>query len=180
MKIWAGWTLNHRNPSSAPMISAHSSARFGWVGRVEQRDEHERDEGDDDGPAGQAVEPVGEVHAVRGGDDRERREQRRTATGRSATAPTNGTAMAGDVVGLLDLPGGDERDDRQPDELLAGPDPLPRPRVEVVVERAEQRRRRPAPRAARTSPRPAAAQEEVDAEDDDDDQQRRPSSACLP
>ena len=31
MKIWAGWTLNHRNPSSAPMISAHSRARFGWA-----------------------------------------------------------------------------------------------------------------------------------------------------
>ena len=28
MKIWAGWTLNHRNPSSAPMISAHSRARL--------------------------------------------------------------------------------------------------------------------------------------------------------
>ena len=31
MKIWAGWTLNQRNPSSAPMISAHRSARFGWA-----------------------------------------------------------------------------------------------------------------------------------------------------
>ena len=31
MKIWAGWTLNHRKPSSAPMISTHSSARLGWA-----------------------------------------------------------------------------------------------------------------------------------------------------
>ena len=31
MKICAGWTLNHRNPSSAPMIRAHSRARFGWA-----------------------------------------------------------------------------------------------------------------------------------------------------
>ena len=29
MKIWAGWTLNQRKPSSAPMISAHRNARFG-------------------------------------------------------------------------------------------------------------------------------------------------------
>ena len=32
MKIWAGWTLNQRKPSSAPMISAHRNARFGWAG----------------------------------------------------------------------------------------------------------------------------------------------------
>ena len=75
MKIWAGWTLNHRNPSSAPMISAHSSARFGWAGRVEQRDEQERDEREDQRPAGQPVEAVGEVHAVGRGDDRERGER---------------------------------------------------------------------------------------------------------
>ena len=34
MKTWAGWTLNHRNPSSAPTMSAHSSARYGWVGTL--------------------------------------------------------------------------------------------------------------------------------------------------
>jgi len=32
MKICAGWTLNQRNPSNAPMISAHSRARFGCAG----------------------------------------------------------------------------------------------------------------------------------------------------
>ena len=37
MKIWAGWTLNQRNPSSAPMIRAHRNARFGWVGTFQQR-----------------------------------------------------------------------------------------------------------------------------------------------
>ena len=30
MKICAGWTLNQRKASRAPMMSAHSSARFGW------------------------------------------------------------------------------------------------------------------------------------------------------
>ncbi len=30
MKIWAGWTLNHRNASSAPMMRAHRTARLGW------------------------------------------------------------------------------------------------------------------------------------------------------
>ena len=83
-----------------------------------------------------------------------------------------------DVVGLLDLPGGHERHDGQPDELLAGPDPLPGPGVEVVVEGAQradagQRRERREGRGVR-----ARAQEEVDAEDDDDDEQaahrRRP------
>ena len=93
MKIWAGWTLNHRKPSSAPMISAHRSARFGWVGHVEQGDEHVRDERDGERPAGQPVEAVGDVDAVGGGHDGERGEQRRRATGRSATVPTNGTAM---------------------------------------------------------------------------------------
>ena len=29
MMIWAGWTLNHRKPSSAPMIRALSTARLG-------------------------------------------------------------------------------------------------------------------------------------------------------
>ncbi len=28
----AGWTLNHRNPSRAPMMSAHIRARFDWFG----------------------------------------------------------------------------------------------------------------------------------------------------
>ncbi len=31
MKIWAGWTLNHRKPISAPMTSAQKIARFGCV-----------------------------------------------------------------------------------------------------------------------------------------------------
>ena len=34
MKICAGWTLNHRKPSSAPMMSAHRNARFGWAGTL--------------------------------------------------------------------------------------------------------------------------------------------------
>ena len=29
MKICAGWTLNHRKPSSAPMMSAHRSGQVG-------------------------------------------------------------------------------------------------------------------------------------------------------
>ena len=34
MKIWAGWTLNHRNPSSAPMMIAHRMPRFTWFGTL--------------------------------------------------------------------------------------------------------------------------------------------------
>ena len=49
MKICAGWTLNHRNPSSAPMIRAQSRARFGWAAAslsnamMQVRDEGDRD-----------------------------------------------------------------------------------------------------------------------------------------
>ena len=32
MKIWAGWALNQRKPSSAPIRRAHRTARFGWAG----------------------------------------------------------------------------------------------------------------------------------------------------
>ena len=31
MNTCAGWTLNHRKPSRAPMISAHRNAMFGWA-----------------------------------------------------------------------------------------------------------------------------------------------------
>ena len=146
------------------MISAHSSARLGWAGVVEQRDQHVRHERDGDGAAGQAVETVGDVHAVGRGDDGEGREQRRTATARSATRTDEGDRDGGDRVRLLDLPCRDERDDRQPDELLAGADALPGARVEVVVERAQrsdagQRGER------REGRRVGLPQEEVDAED---------------
>ena len=169
MKIWAGWTLNHRKPSSAPMISAQRSARFGWVGRVEQGDEHVGDEGDRDRPARQAVEPVGDVDAVARRDDRERPEQHvepRLDGDRADERHRDGR----DRVRLLDLPRRDERHDRQPDELLAGADPLAGLGVQVVVERAEQadpgqRRQRRERRRVRL------AQEEVDAEHDDDDEQ---------
>ena len=56
------------------MISAHRNARFGWAGHVQEGDEQERDEREDERPAGEAVEAVGDVHAVARGDDRERRE----------------------------------------------------------------------------------------------------------
>ena len=32
MNSWAGWTLNHRNPISAPMMRAQKMARFGCDG----------------------------------------------------------------------------------------------------------------------------------------------------
>ena len=166
MKIWAGWTLNHRKPSSAPMISAHSRRQVGLVRDVEQGDEHVRHEGDGDRAARQAVEAVGEVHAVGRGDDGERPEQDvQPRVDRHGADERHGDGRDG--VGLLDLPGGDERDDRQPDELLAGADPLPGPGVEVVVEGAEQADARPGPRAARTWPASGCAQEQEDAEDDE-------------
>ena len=170
MKIWAGWTLNHRNPSSAPMISAHSSARFGWAGVLSSAMSMYATKAIATVPARQPVEAVGDVHAVGGGDDRERREEPTYSHGSIGTAPYERDRDGRDPVRLLDLAGRDERDDGQPDELLAGLDPLPGPRVEVVVEGAErtdagQRRQRRERRGV------GLLQEEVDAEDDHDDEQ---------
>ena len=61
MNTWAGWTLNHRKPSSAPMISAHRNAMLRLGRHVEQGDDHERDERERERAAGQAVEAVGDV-----------------------------------------------------------------------------------------------------------------------
>ena len=110
MKIWAGWTLNHRKPSSAPMIRAHRKARFGWVGDVEQGDEQERDEGEDERAAGEAVEAVGDVHAVARGDDRERGEEDvdRRVDGDRADERHRDLV---DLVGPLDQERGGERED---------------------------------------------------------------------
>ena len=53
-------------------------------------------------------------------------------------ARRTGRAIAVDVVGVLDLPRRDDRDDDLPDELLADTDAVARLRVQVVVEGAEQ------------------------------------------
>ena len=42
-----------------------------------------------------------------------------------------------DRIGLLDLPRRDDGHDGEPEELLAGADPLAGPGVQVIVERAE-------------------------------------------
>ena len=136
MKIWAGWTLNHRKPEQRADDQRAQEREVGLGRVVEQRDEHVRDEGDGDRAARQPVEPVGEVHAVGRGDDREGAEQD-VEPRLDRDRPDERHGDGGDVVRLLDLPGRDERDDRQPDELLAGADPLPGPRVQVVVEGAQ-------------------------------------------
>ena len=65
-------------PEEAEERTDDQGAEQGQVGLgrlVQQGDEHERDEREGERPAGQAVEAVGDVHAVRGGHDREGREQ---------------------------------------------------------------------------------------------------------
>ena len=57
------------------MMSAQRNARFGWAGIVQDRHEQERDVGKNEGPAGEAVEAIGDVHPVARRDDRERRER---------------------------------------------------------------------------------------------------------
>ena len=156
MKIWAGWTLNHRKPEQRADDQRAQEGEVRLGGHVEQGDEQERDEREDERPAGEAVEAVGDVDAVAGGDDRERGEEdvdRRVDRGPS---PTNGTRDLVDVVGPLDVERGGEREHDLPEELLADADPLAGLGVQVVVERAEQRRRRRARRAARRC-RPRAA-----------------------
>ena len=141
MKICAGWTLNHRKPSSAPMISAHSSARFGWAGTLSRAMIMYATKAKTSVPPASPSRPsvmltplAAATMANAANDDVDPR-------GRSATGADERDRDRGDVVRLLDLPGGDERHDRQPEQLLAGPDPLAGPGVEVVVEGAEQRRR---------------------------------------
>ena len=152
MKIWAGWTLNQRNPSSAPMIRAHRKARFGWAGTFRRRDDQERDEGEDERAAGESVEAVGDVHAVARGDDREGGEEdveHRVDVDRADER--NGDLV--DLVRPLDQERGGEREHDLPEQLLADADPLARLGVQVVVERAEQARpRRASPSGAKMPP----------------------------
>ena len=90
MKIWAGWTLNHRKPEQRADDDRAEDAQVHLVRDVQQGDQHVGDERDRDGAAGQAVQPVRDVHAVGRGDDREGREE--------------------DVDGRVDVDGADERD----------------------------------------------------------------------
>ena len=156
MKICAGWTLNQRKPSSAPMMSAHRRARLAWLGMLSRAISRYATNAMASVPPGQPVEAVGDVHAVRRRHDRERGEED-VDPGVDRHRADERHRDRGDLVRLLDLVRGHERDDREPDELLAGADALPRPGVEVVVEGAEQPDHRPAPRSGRRSRRPGSA-----------------------
>ena len=94
MMIWAGWTLNHRKPSSAPMISAHRNAMLGWAGTLSSAMIMNDTNAKASVPPDEPVEAVGDVDAVRGRDDRERA---RTTTYSQRIdrppSPTNGTRM---------------------------------------------------------------------------------------
>ena len=167
MMIWAGWTLNHRKPSSAPMISAHRSAIWGCAGTLSRAMIRKRDEGERERAAGQPVEAVGDVDAVGRGHDRERGEEdvddrvdRDVADERDPDAR--------DLVRVLDLVRDDQRDDRLPQQLLADADPLAGSRVEVVVggaQQAHERERRERGDDAALG-RPAQDQEDDDHDDD--------------
>ena len=93
MKIWAGWTLNQRKPEQRA-DDQRAQEREVRLGRdVQEGDEQERDEREDERAAGEAVEAVGDVHAVARGDDRERGEEDVDRRGDRRPAPTNGTAI---------------------------------------------------------------------------------------
>ena len=63
-------------------------------GAAERRDDHEAHEREDQRAAREAVEAVGEVDAVAGGHDGERREQDVRPGGSISTGPQNGTTTA--------------------------------------------------------------------------------------
>ena len=182
MNTCAGWTLNHRKPSSAPMIRAHRKAMFGWRRDVEQRDDQERDEREDERPAREAVETVRDVDAVAGGHDRERGEEDVDDRVDGDVADER-DADAGDLVRALDLEGGDQGHHGLPEQLLAGADPLARPGVEVVVRGAQQAHQREGRQRGDDAALDRPAEQEVDGEDHEDDQEaahRRasPTSPC--
>ena len=97
-----------QRPDDAARTGPRGSAGPGTLRRAMIR---KRDEGEDERPAGQPVEAVGEVDAVAHAPRSRTPRRRCRATGRSPTAPTNGTRDRGDVVGVLDLPG---REDAPP------------------------------------------------------------------
>ena len=65
---------------------------FGWAGMIQHRDDHERDVRERERAAGEPVEAVGDVYAVRGGDDRNAANVT-YSQGSMNTSPTNGTRM---------------------------------------------------------------------------------------
>ena len=159
------------------MIRAQRKARFGWAGTFSRPTIRNATNGEDERAAGEAVEAVGDVHAVAGGDDREGREQdveHRIDVDRADER--NGDLV--DLVGPLDQERGGEGEHDLPEQLLADADPLPRLRVQVVVERAEQADAGERPERGVDAALGRPAQEQVEGEDDDDDQERRPSSGC--
>ena len=136
---------------------------------VQEADDQERDEGEHERPAGEPVEAVGDVHAVARGDDREGREEDVEHRVDVDRADERDRDLV-DLVGPLDQERGGEGEDDLPEQLLADADPLPRLRVQVVVERAERSDARERPERGVDAALGRPAQEQVE-DDHDDDQQ---------
>jgi hypothetical protein len=101
--------------------------------RGDERDGEEREHGR---ATGQPVHPVGEVHAVRHRDDREKSEGHEQ---RAADLELAGEREvdARDAEVTLDVDRGDETDDHLPHELVTAADPKAIANVHEVVDRAE-------------------------------------------
>ncbi len=119
------------------MISAQSERQVRLVGHVEQGDDHERDEGEDEGPAGQSVETVGDVDAVARADDGERREDDVRDRPDDHVADER-HADAGDVEVVLDVERRGDGHDDLPEQLLADADAVARLGVQPVVGGAQE------------------------------------------
>ena len=115
MKIWAGWTLNHRKPISAPMTSAQKTARFGCASFMpatgDEADQQVGDEAEDRGRRRRGR------RAHRSGSPRcscRRSRRRRTptkSTGPTSIWPTSGMFMRGEVEVAPDVERGQDGDD---------------------------------------------------------------------
>ncbi len=171
MITWAGWTLNHRKPSSPPTMSAHSTARFGWVGSLSRATNTNATKAKTSVPPARPSRPSVMLTPLAVATIANAAKAMNTH-GSIITVPDERDRDAVDRVRALDLERRGDREDDEPDQLLARADPLARLGVEVVVERAEaadeEQRRQRRDDAAR---RQAALEEEEQAEHDPDQEQ---------
>ena len=102
----------------------------------DQADQQVGDEAEDQDAAGQAVEPIGQVHRVAGADDDEGDEADEQDR-RDLELAEERDVDAGQVEVALDVEGGEDGHDRLPDQLPAPAHADPGAHVHEVVDRAE-------------------------------------------
>ena len=105
--------------------------------RIQERDHHVADPGEDHGAARESIEAVGQVHAVARGDDRNDR-HRDPECGSNWDLAHKGYDERGKGKVLLDIDRGDDRDANLPEKLLSSGDPDPSSCIKPVIERTNK------------------------------------------